>query len=161
VGGSGWWRYASVAFTARPDVALQATGDWQFSLASSASAANVAVSIPDTRRPDRDLAARAIFQPASPLSNETTALTSSCAGVPFFARRDEKAIEKQARVSRDQLLAVRRCGPGARGPGHRHARERAGRHVVDRAEPVSRSPFRSLGKPRDAHRWNRFGCGVP
>jgi hypothetical protein len=66
----------------------------QLSLASSASSANRAASMPGTT-PRTEISLRAIFQPVSPRSNVIVAFTSSfVAGVPFLASRELNAIEK-------------------------------------------------------------------
>ncbi len=100
---------ASVASTDSSTLPLRAIEIGQFSLASSASVRKVAASMPGTS-PTTAMWLRVTFQPPLPLSNVTSARTLSfVAGVPFLARRDEKAIEKQlawaaARSSSGEVL---------------------------------------------------------
>jgi hypothetical protein len=89
-------RNTSVANTTRSTLPMSAADTGEVSRASSASDWKVAPSMPGTS-PLTISVLRAIFQPASPLANATTARTSSFeGGVPFLPRRAENAIEKQA-----------------------------------------------------------------
>jgi hypothetical protein len=85
----------SVASTASSTLPFRACEIGQFSFASSARRVNVAESIPGTS-PRTVRTDEAIFQPASRWSKVTSARTSRfTAGVPFLARREDSAIEKQ------------------------------------------------------------------